>query len=280
MIADMKAAHLGPRQTVAQDNDPIQIPNDIYYQISMGADVGHMPQDTLMTVQGLDEDAGSTQKAYMTPGDFCIVAGKDKLPIVLGVLMGIVQANGAEQGLLFGCSWFVFFVFFGFLCCHQLQLISLTWGLLGIIHWIRQSKISGLAEKRKSWTFLALGCLRTPCRWQALRLCHQWCNRIKKFWCGTLSRRSMRKTLSRSQSPSRCWIRWWTSTTSISPVWAWVPPNVGICIEHTAWWFQSVDVQRERRVKNGSLRFSECPCFWTHSWCQMETTCFSARVLN
>ena len=126
MIADMKAAHLGPRQIVAQDNDPIQIPNDIYYQISMGADIGHMPQDTLMTVQGLDEDAGSTQKAYMTPGDFCIVAGKDKLPIVLGVLMGIVQANGAEQGLLFGCSWFVFFVFFGFLCCHQLQLISLT----------------------------------------------------------------------------------------------------------------------------------------------------------
>ena len=77
----------------------------------MGADIGHMPQDTLMTVQDLDEDAGSTQKAYMTPGDFCIVAGKDKLPIVLGVLMGIVQANGAEQGLLFGCSCCVFCVF-------------------------------------------------------------------------------------------------------------------------------------------------------------------------
>lgn len=103
MISDMLGAHLGPCQIVARDEDPLQIPDDIYYQISMGADIGHMPQENLMTVAGLpDHVAAKTHKAFMSPGDFCIVAGKDRLPIVLGVMVGMISVNGEDQGLLLG----------------------------------------------------------------------------------------------------------------------------------------------------------------------------------
>lgn len=102
MIADMRAAHLGPRQIVSQDQDALQIPNDVYYHISMGSDIGHMPQNSLMTISGLGEAAAPAQKAFMSPGDFCIVAGKDRLPIVLGVLMSLLEVSGEENGVLLG----------------------------------------------------------------------------------------------------------------------------------------------------------------------------------
>ena len=103
MISDLRSAHLGPCQLVSREPDPIEIPQDIYYQISMGADIGHLPQDSLLTISGVSEYNAPAQKAYISPGDFCCVAGKDpRLPIVLGVLMELVNANGEEQGLSFG----------------------------------------------------------------------------------------------------------------------------------------------------------------------------------
>ena len=103
MISDLRSAHLGPCQLVAREPDPLEIPNDIYYSISMGADIGHLPQDSLVTMTGLDESRAPARKAFIGPGDFCVVAGKDQtLPIVLGVLMELVNYDGEEQGLFFG----------------------------------------------------------------------------------------------------------------------------------------------------------------------------------
>lgn len=88
MISDLRSAHLGPCQLVAREPDPLEIPNDIYYSISMGADI---------------ESRAPARKAFIGPGDFCVVAGKDQtLPIVLGVLMELVNYDGEEQGLFFG----------------------------------------------------------------------------------------------------------------------------------------------------------------------------------
>ena len=102
MLADLKCAHLGPCQLVSRDAESIAIPEDIYYSISMGADIGHLPQDSLVSVTGLPENREPAKKAYIQPGNFCVVAGKDRLPIVLGVLMELVQYNGEEQGLCLG----------------------------------------------------------------------------------------------------------------------------------------------------------------------------------
>ena len=99
MLADLKCAHLGPCQLVSRDAESMAIPEDIYYSISMGADIGHLPQDSLVTVTGLPQNREPAQKFYIQPGDFCVVAGKDRLPIVLGVLMELVQYNGEEHGL-------------------------------------------------------------------------------------------------------------------------------------------------------------------------------------
>ena len=94
MISDLRSAHLGPCQLVAREPDLLEIPNDIYYSISMGADIGHLPQDSLVTMTGLDESRAPARKAFIGPGDFCVVAGKDQtLPIVL---------DGEEHGLFFG----------------------------------------------------------------------------------------------------------------------------------------------------------------------------------
>ena len=101
-MSDLRSAHLGPCQLVAQEPGSIQIPEDIYYTVSMGADIGHLPQDSLVTVTGAPENREPAQKAFVSPGDFCVVAGKDRLPIVLGVLMELVHCDGEEQGLFFG----------------------------------------------------------------------------------------------------------------------------------------------------------------------------------
>ena len=55
-----------------------------------------------MTVTGLREEEQRAEKAFMSPGDFAIVLGKDRLPIVLGVLMGLINSEGEDQGLLLG----------------------------------------------------------------------------------------------------------------------------------------------------------------------------------
>ena len=102
MLSDLRNAHLGPCELVLQNQDEIQIPEDLYYQVSMGADSGNMPQDSLMTVTGLREEEQRAEKAFMSPGDFAIVLGKDRLPIVLGVLMGLINSEGEDQGLLLG----------------------------------------------------------------------------------------------------------------------------------------------------------------------------------
>lgn len=108
MISDMKSAHLGPCQLVCREQDEMQIPEDIYYAVSAGADIGNMPQNSLMTVTGVEAANTPARKAFMQPGDFCVVAGKDRLPIVLGVLMGFIQQNDEEHGLRFGCRLFVY----------------------------------------------------------------------------------------------------------------------------------------------------------------------------
>ncbi len=100
MLSDMRNAHLGPCQLVAADTDAIQIPQDVYYTLAMGADIGHLPQDFLMTVTGANEAAKPSIKAHIGPGDFCVVSSKNaKLPIVLGVFMESVQHDGEEFGL-------------------------------------------------------------------------------------------------------------------------------------------------------------------------------------
>ena len=104
MVSDLRSAHLGPTQLVMREPDPIDIPEDIYYQISQGADIGHLPQDSLVTVTGLPEDREKAKKAYVSPGDYVIVLGKDEkvLPIVLGVLVEFMNYNGEDHGVLFG----------------------------------------------------------------------------------------------------------------------------------------------------------------------------------
>lgn len=104
MISDLLNAHLGPCQMVLQNQDEIQIPDDLFYQVSMGADIGNMPPESLMTIGGLRAEAEPTQKAFMSPGDFAVVLGKDRLPIVLGVLMGLINSEGQDHGLLPGFS--------------------------------------------------------------------------------------------------------------------------------------------------------------------------------
>ena len=47
MISDLLNAHLGPCQMVLQNQDEIQIPDDLFYQVSMGADIGNMPPESL-----------------------------------------------------------------------------------------------------------------------------------------------------------------------------------------------------------------------------------------
>ena len=91
---------------MVREPDQIDIPEDIYYQISQGADIGHLPQDSLVIVTGLPETREKAQKAYVSPGDYVIVAGKDDktLPIVLGVLVEFLNYNGEEHGLSLGCN--------------------------------------------------------------------------------------------------------------------------------------------------------------------------------
>ena len=57
-----------------------------------------------MTIGGLRAEAEPTQKAFMSPGDCAVVLGKDRLPIVLGVLMGLINSEGQDHGLLPGFS--------------------------------------------------------------------------------------------------------------------------------------------------------------------------------
>ena len=136
MLSDMRSAHLGPSQQVVPcDHAGPVIPEDVYYAISMGADIGQMPQDSLMTVTGTGETAVRPQKTYMQPGDFCIVAGKDRLPIMLGVMMGSVQHEGEENGLCFGCNWGFLPVLFGldFVVISTCDLTLCSPGLLGTI---------------------------------------------------------------------------------------------------------------------------------------------------
>ena len=102
-MADLRCAHLGPCQLVSRVESSLVIPEDVYYTIFMGSDIGHLPQDSLVNITGLPEQHEPAQKAYIQPGDFCVVAGKDRLPIVLGVLMELVTYNGEEQGLFLGC---------------------------------------------------------------------------------------------------------------------------------------------------------------------------------
>lgn len=111
MISDMRSAHLGPTQLVIREPQPIDVPEDVYYQISMGADIGHLPQDSLVTVTGAPESRVPAQKAYVSPGDFVVVAGKDDkiLPIVLGVLVELIQHNGDDHGLPLGSRDLQFF---------------------------------------------------------------------------------------------------------------------------------------------------------------------------
>lgn len=105
MIADMRSAHLGPTQLVSCDGGGPQIPDDILYAIAPGADTGRMEPNTLTSVTGCGEARERVHKAFMQAGDWCVVCGKtDRLPVVLGVMMGLVEANGEEQALLFGCS--------------------------------------------------------------------------------------------------------------------------------------------------------------------------------
>lgn len=86
---------------VAADTDALQIPQDIYYSLAQGADIGHLPQDSLITVTGANEAAKPSVKAHITREDFCIVSSKNaKLPIVLGVFMESVQHDGEGFGLL------------------------------------------------------------------------------------------------------------------------------------------------------------------------------------
>eukprot|EP00435_Cladocopium_sp_Y103_P015390 s434_g3.t1 len=88
MVADLRCAHLGPCQIVTRIAEPLAIPEDIYYSISMGADIGHLPQNSLLSISGLPEGHEPARKAYVSPGDFVIIPGKpDRLPIVLGVLV-------------------------------------------------------------------------------------------------------------------------------------------------------------------------------------------------
>ena len=105
MIDDLKNAHLGPCQIVKSEEHLPQIPNDIYYSISMGSDIGHLPQNSLMTIPGSEENGVRAHKAFMSPGDFCIVGGESKtLPLVLAVLMEFAEQDGKEYGLHFACT--------------------------------------------------------------------------------------------------------------------------------------------------------------------------------
>ena len=65
MISDMKSAHLGPCQLVCREQDEMQIPEDIYYAVSAGADIGNMPQNSLMTVTGVEAANTPARKAFM-----------------------------------------------------------------------------------------------------------------------------------------------------------------------------------------------------------------------
>ena len=86
MVDDLKNAHMGPCQIVKSEENLPQLPSDIYYTIAMGSDIGHLPQNTLMSITGAEENGVPAHKAFMSPGDFCIVAGEGKaLPLVLAV---------------------------------------------------------------------------------------------------------------------------------------------------------------------------------------------------
>lgn len=125
MISDMKGAHLGPCQLVSREPDEMQIPEDIYYSVAMGADIGSMPQNSLMTVTGVEAANTPAQKAFMQCGDFCVVAGKDRLPVVLGVLMGFVQHDDEEHGLCPGCRLFVYVACLVCVCVCTVSILAL-----------------------------------------------------------------------------------------------------------------------------------------------------------
>ena len=106
MVDDLKNAHMGPCQIVKSEENLPQLPSDIYYTIAMGSDIGHLPQNTLMSIIGAEENGVPAHKAFMSPGDFCIVAGEGKaLPLALAVLMEFAEQDGKEYGLHFACTY-------------------------------------------------------------------------------------------------------------------------------------------------------------------------------
>ena len=63
------------------------IPDDVYYSVAMGSDIGHMPVQTLVDFEGLPQPP--PKSTIMCEGDYISVQGKKKsqLPIVLGVVV-------------------------------------------------------------------------------------------------------------------------------------------------------------------------------------------------